>query len=105
MHPSISSSGYTMPQNPSDGDMWLDHSTGETYCWSSYSGWNKLIPTFTDSQFNQTDISFNVHEDEMLRIASDGFYVRGQKVPMDDKEAQTVYNAFKQWLTWNTLQK
>ena len=97
MHPNISSSGYTMPQNPSDGDMWLDHSTGETYCWSSYSGWNKLKPN--------NDIIFNVHEDEMLRIASDGFYVRGQKVPMDDKEAQTVYNAFKQWLTWNTLQK
>ena len=36
--------------------------------------------------------------DEMLRITEDGFWVRGMKVAQDDKEAETVYNAFKQWL-------
>jgi len=43
--------------------------------------------------------------DEMLRIAEDGFYVRGQRVPADDKEAETVYLAFKQWLAWAHIQK
>ena len=42
---------------------------------------------------------------EMLRVAEDGFYVRGVKVPADDKEAETVYNAFKQWLAWANLQR
>ena len=42
---------------------------------------------------------------EMIRIAPDGFYVRGQKVPADDKEALTVYNAFKQYLVWAELQR
>jgi hypothetical protein len=42
---------------------------------------------------------------EMLRVAPDGFYVRGTKVPVDDKEAETVYNAFKQFLVWSQLSK
>jgi hypothetical protein len=42
---------------------------------------------------------------EMLRVSNDGFYVRGQKVPADDKEAETVYNAFKQFLTWAELNR
>lgn len=42
---------------------------------------------------------------EMLRVAEDGFYVRGVKVPADDKEAATVYNAFKQFLVWAELTK
>lgn len=43
--------------------------------------------------------------DEMLRVAKDGFYVRGEKVPAGDREAETVYLAFKQWLTWANLQQ
>ncbi len=42
--------------------------------------------------------------DEMLRIGPDGFWVRGQKVPQDDREALAVYNAFKQWMAWMSLQ-
>ena len=42
---------------------------------------------------------------EMLRVAEDGFYVRGIKVPADDKEAETVYNAFKQFLVWAELNR
>jgi hypothetical protein len=42
---------------------------------------------------------------EMLRVAEDGFYVRGEKVPADDKEALTVYNAFKQFLVWAELNR
>jgi len=41
--------------------------------------------------------------EEMLRIGPDGFWVRGVKVEQDDKEAETVYNAFKEFLTWSQL--
>ena len=43
--------------------------------------------------------------DEMIRIAKDGFYVRGVRVPADEQEAETVYQAFKQWLAWANLQR
>jgi hypothetical protein len=42
---------------------------------------------------------------EMLRVANDGFYVRGVKVTQDDKEAEIVYNAFKQFLTWAEMNR
>lgn len=35
---------------------------------------------------------------EMLKIVQDGFYVRGEKIPQDDAEARTVYDAFVSWL-------
>jgi len=41
--------------------------------------------------------------DEMIRVTKEGFWVRGVKVPQDDKEAETVYNAFKQWMAWASL--
>lgn len=44
-------------------------------------------------------------QDEMLKITEHGFYVRGKKVPQDDREAETVYLAFKQWLAWANLQR
>ena len=42
---------------------------------------------------------------EMLKIGPDGFWVRGVKVDQDDKEAEIVYNAFKQFLTWAELNR
>ena len=42
---------------------------------------------------------------EMLRVGEDGFYVRGVKIEQDEKEAEKVYNAFHQWLTWTTLNR
>jgi len=45
------------------------------------------------------------NSDEMIRIDKDGFYVRGVRVPADDREAETVYLAFKQWLAWANLQR
>ena len=42
---------------------------------------------------------------EMLKIGPDGFWVRGIKLPADDKEAETVYNGFKQFLTWAELNR
>ena len=52
-----------------------------------------------------TNITLFTGTDEMLRVAKDGFYVRGIRVPQDDKEAEKVYNAFHQWLTWATLNR
>ena len=43
--------------------------------------------------------------EEMLRVSPDGFWVRGKKVAQDDNEAEAVYNAFKAWMTWATLNK
>jgi hypothetical protein len=42
---------------------------------------------------------------EMLKIGPDGFWVRGVKVEQDDREAEIVYNAFKQFLTWAELNR
>ncbi len=42
---------------------------------------------------------------EMLRVGPDGFWVRGQKVPQDDNEAEAVYNAFKAWMSWAQLNR
>ena len=42
---------------------------------------------------------------EMLRVSPEGFWVRGQKVAQDDREAEIVYNAFKAWMTWAQLNK
>jgi len=43
--------------------------------------------------------------EEMLRISTEGFWVRGIRVEQDDKEAETVYNAFKSWMSWAQLNK
>jgi hypothetical protein len=72
-----------------DSDSYTDRPTG------AYS--------FSNNASNS--IALTVNTDEMLKISKDGFYVRGVKVPVDDKEAETVYNAFKQFLVWAELNK
>ena len=52
-----------------------------------------------------SDITLNSNTTEMLRVAKDGFYVRGVRVVQDEKEAEIVYNTFHQWLTWATLNR
>jgi hypothetical protein len=42
---------------------------------------------------------------EMLRVSTDGFWVREVRVEQDDKEAEAVYNAFKAWMTWAQLNR
>ena len=42
---------------------------------------------------------------EMLRVSSDGFWVRGVRVEQDDTEAKVVYNAFKAWMSWAQLNR
>ena len=40
---------------------------------------------------------------ETLRISDKGFWVRGKKIRQSDREAEIVYNSFKEWLTWQHL--
>jgi len=40
---------------------------------------------------------------EMIKISPEGFWVRGVKVPQDEKEAEAVYKAIKQFLVWSAL--
>lgn len=51
------------------------------------------------------NITFYTNQDEMLRVTSDGFYVRGKKLDIDDNEAASVYKAFRKFLIWSALVK
>jgi hypothetical protein len=42
---------------------------------------------------------------EVLSCSDKGFWVRGKKIDQDDNEAQIVYNSFKEWLTWQQLNR
>ena len=44
-------------------------------------------------------------DDEMLKITPDGFYVRGVQVEQDANEAEAVYKAFKEFMTWAIISK
>ena len=58
---------------------------------------------YSDNRLGANDINLTAGGEEMLRVAQDGFYVRGIRVEADAKEAQAVYNAFKQWMTYAIL--
>ena len=51
----------------------------------------------------ENNIVFHSGKTETLRVTEDGFYVRGVKVPVDDKEAAAVYKAFKEFLVYHAL--
>jgi hypothetical protein len=61
------------------------------------------IGPYSYSGLGANDIKLTAAGDEMLRVAQDGFYVRGVRVEADAKEAKAVYNAFKQWMTYAIL--
>ena len=52
---------------------------------------------------NITFYAGNELGDEMLKITKTGFFVRGVAVQQDDKEAEIVYNAFKEWMVYSAL--
>jgi hypothetical protein len=90
------------------GDITVDTSDINTQEWDdwiqSYTGALDLdIGDYSDSRLGANDISLTAAGDEMLRVAKDGFYVRGVKVEADEKEAKAVYEAFKQWMTYAIL--
>ena len=66
---------------------------------------NATIGVSPEFEAMQNSLSMHAGGSEMLRVARDGFDVRGVKVPADDKEAETVYNAFKQFLVWAELNR
>jgi hypothetical protein len=61
-------------------------------------------PVLTTNPTENT-ITFICGEIDMLRVAEDGFYVRGVKLTQDDKEINEVYNAFSEWLNWQILNR
>jgi hypothetical protein len=78
--------------------------------------WDDWITTYTgaldleiendwsfDNRLGTDEINLTAGGGEMLRVAKDGFYVRGIKVEADDKEAKAVYEAFKSWMTYAIL--
>lgn len=78
--------------------------TGKQATQAILDKWNSAQEyAFHDSKPNS--IQLNAGTEEMIRISADGFYVRGIRVPADEKEAETVYEAFKQWLAWANLQR
>jgi len=53
----------------------------------------------------EKNIVFKTGTAEMLRVSPDGFWVRGVKVEQGPDEAKAVYNAIKQIITWETVQR
>ena len=58
---------------------------------------------YSDGRLGANDINLTAGGEEMLRVAQDGFYVRGVRVEADEKEAKAVYEAFKSWMTYAIL--
>ena len=59
--------------------------------------------SYPNHPLGANNVTLTAAGDEMLRVAQDGFYVRGVKVEADAKEAKAVYEAFKQWMTYAIL--
>ena len=89
------------------GDITIDTSNMNTQQWddwiTQYTDLDLDESFYTDSRLGANDISLTAAGDEMLRVAKDGFYVRGVRVEADEKEAKAVYEAFKQWMTYAIL--
>ena len=50
-------------------------------------------------------ITFDSGHGEMLKVTKDGFYVRGVKVEQGPGEAEAVYAAFKEFMTWAIISR
>ena len=61
------------------------------------------IPVLSVTSPPENNIIFHTGKSETLRVTEDGFYVRGQRVPVDEKEAAAVYKAFKEFLVYHAL--
>ena len=65
---------------------------------------SESVYTFRND-YNPNTITCMAGGEEMLRVAPDGFWVRGKQVKQDDTEAEVVYNAFKAWMIWAQLNR
>jgi hypothetical protein len=78
---------------------------------SNINTWSKVVEDLqnwsvsSNLPVSNNTISMMVSGTEMLKVAPDGFYVRGIRVPADEKEADNVYKAFKQFLVWSELHR
>lgn len=61
--------------------------------------------TKMNPELHNNSVTFFAAGDEMLRIAPDGFYVRGQKADVNKQEATVVFKAFQEWLAWQQLNR
>lgn len=59
----------------------------------------------TEPERNTVAFHAGTPSTEMLKVAPDGFWVRGVKVEQDEQEAKRVYEAFKGWMLWAELNK
>jgi hypothetical protein len=80
----------TSDMNTEQWDDWITQYTGE-------------LDIDINRSLGANDIKLNGGGEEMLRVAEDGFYVRGVRVEADEKEAKAVYEAFKSWMTYAIL--
>lgn len=77
---------------------WFDRLL-EKQAMNKWEEWND------DVVAQENDVTMIAGGCEMLRVAQDGFYVRGQRVAADNQEAETVYRAFKEFLTWAEMNR
>jgi hypothetical protein len=89
------------------GDNYWYDTTGYTYVPSDVTitlpGDYTWDGTYTTQNTIDQEIRLDAGGQEMLRITKEGFYVRGQLVPQDHKEAAAVYTAVRQWMTYNIM--
>ena len=81
--------------NAQEWDDWITQYTGKLDL--------DMHNDYFDNRLGANDINLTAGGEEMLRVAKDGFYVRGVRVEADEKEAKAVYEAFKQWMTYAIL--
>jgi len=69
------------------------------------AAWKANEAKYDFQSIQPNDITMISGSTEMLKVSEDGFYVRGVRVEADDREAATVYNAFKEFLVWSRLSR
>lgn len=53
----------------------------------------------------ESAVTFIVKGTEMLKVQEDGFYVRGQRIEVGEKEGEEVFSALKEFLVWQRLNR
>lgn len=67
--------------------------------------WDYWADSMNAVAIEDSAISFDSGNGEMLKVTKDGFYVRGVKVEQGPGEAEAVYAAFKEFMTWAIISK
>ena len=93
----------TSDTNTQEWDDWIQQYTGALDLNIPLDHIDISGSDYYDNRLGANNISLTAAGDEMLRVAKDGFYVRGVRVEADAKEAKAVYEAFKQWMTYAIL--